>query len=83
MRGKIVRIIPACELSEPILHCIFINSRELCPEQLCKLSGAWELARVKLSGYKAVMNFIPLNSIDVKCTRVRDLMTKSYVYKKY
>ena len=39
MCEKIVRIIQACELSEPILHCVFINGRELCPEQVCKLSG--------------------------------------------
>ena len=36
---KIVRIIRASELSEPILHYVFINGRELCPEQVCKLSG--------------------------------------------
>ena len=36
---KIVRIIRTCELSEPILSYIFINSRELCPEQVCELSG--------------------------------------------
>ena len=42
----------ACELSEPILRLryVLMNSRELCPEQACKLSGACELAGVKLSG---------------------------------
>ena len=45
-----MRIIQAYELSEPILHYILINGRELCPEQACELSGACELARVKLSG---------------------------------
>ena len=44
-----MQIIQACELSEPILHYVFINGRELCPEQACELSGACELARVKLS----------------------------------
>ena len=47
MRGKIVRIILACKLSEPILRYIFINGNELCPEQVCKLCGACELVRVK------------------------------------
>ena len=40
----------SCELSEPILCYVFINGRELCPQQACKLSGACELARVKLLG---------------------------------
>ena len=38
MRGKIVQIIRACELSEPILRYIFINGRELCPEKVRELS---------------------------------------------
>ena len=43
-KEKIVRIIRAYKLSEPILHYIFINSRELCPEQVCELSKGCELA---------------------------------------
>ena len=50
MHGKIMRIIRACELSEPTLRYILMNGRELCLEQACELSGACELARVKLSG---------------------------------
>ena len=50
MRGKIIRIIRACELSEPMLCYILINGNELCPEQACELSGPCKLARVKLSG---------------------------------
>ena len=46
---KIVLIIRACELSEPSLHYILINDRELCPGQPCELSGRCELARIKLS----------------------------------
>ena len=44
------RSIKLRELSEPILCYIFINGRELCPEQRCELSRACELTRVKLSG---------------------------------
>ena len=50
-----MRIIRACELSEPILHYVLINSRELCPEQACELSEACELARVKLSGLYCIV----------------------------
>ena len=35
---KIVRIIRACKSSEPILQHVFINGKELCPEQVCELS---------------------------------------------
>ena len=56
MRGKIVRIIWACEWSESILHYIFTNGRELCPEQMCELSGACELVRVKLSGLYCILH---------------------------
>ena len=40
----------SCELSEPILCCVLMNGRELCPEQVYKLSRVCELVRVKLSG---------------------------------
>ena len=50
MCRKIMQIIRACKLSEPILHYVSMNGSELCPEQVCKLSGACELVRVKLSG---------------------------------
>ena len=56
MRGKIVRIIRACELSETILHYILINDQELCPGQPCELSGRCELARVKLSTLYCIKN---------------------------
>ena len=48
----------SCELSEPILHYVFTNDRELCPEQACKLSGACKLTRVKLSGLYCVWCFV-------------------------
>ena len=47
---KIMRLIWGCKLSEPILHYVLMNGRELCAEQAYKLSWACELARVKLSG---------------------------------
>ena len=50
MRGKIMPIIRACELSQPTLCYVFTKGRELYPEQAYELSGACELARVKLSG---------------------------------
>ena len=51
MHRKTTRIVQACELSEPTLCYISINSRELCPEQVCKLSRACELARSNYLGY--------------------------------
>ena len=54
MRGKIMQIIRACKLSEPLLHYVFMGARELCPERVCKLSGVCELVRVKLSGLYCV-----------------------------
>ena len=71
MRGKIVRIIRACELSESILHYIFINDPNLCPGQPCELSGVYELARVKLSGLYCTEGFVGLEvrelSLPGKC----------------
>ena len=41
MRRKILRIIQACELSEPVLHYVFTYGRELCPEQVRIKQGVW------------------------------------------
>ena len=49
MRGKIVQIIRACELSKPILCWVTLHYWELCHGQPCELSGRCQLARVKLS----------------------------------
>ena len=40
-----MRIIQACELSEPTLHYVLMNGRELCPEQACELSGAVRISK--------------------------------------
>ena len=50
MYRKIMRIIRAYELSEPILHYVLINNREFCSGQPRELSERCKIARVKLSG---------------------------------
>ena len=82
MRGKIVRIIRACELSEHILHCAHKNGRELCPEQACELSGACELARVKLSALYCISmwgNFTELIQSTPLNVNTGKVNTPSYV----
>ena len=46
----------SCELSETMLHCVFINSGNLCPGQLYKLSGRCKLVRVRLFGLHCAVN---------------------------
>ena len=50
MCRKIMWIVWACKLSDPILCCILMNGTELYPDQACELSWACKLAMVKLSG---------------------------------
>ena len=65
MHRKIMRIIWSCELSDPIIHYIFINGRKLCPEQACELSRVCKLARVKLSELHCTMT---APSLKLVCT---------------
>ena len=51
MHRKIMRIIRACKLSEHTLCYVFINGRELCPEQVCKLSGGGNQRGSNYPGY--------------------------------
>ena len=45
---------PSMQIIRAYFTLRFINSRELCPEKACELSGACELVRVKLSGYTVI-----------------------------
>ena len=50
MHRNIMQITRAYKSSEPVLHYVFINRRELCAEKACELSEGFELGRIKLSG---------------------------------
>ena len=57
---------------------IFINSRELCPEQACKLCRGRELARVKLSGLYCKLGLWLINVRD----RIRIYFANQYLFKR-
>ena len=55
------------DVSESILHYICINNQDLCPGQPCKLSGACELVRVKLSGIYCKLTCYSCHIVKAQC----------------